>query len=202
MRISEMYKKKFSRSRRDIMLHKYKILFDENQLSLEDYRRYLKRLLKFHCFEQFDIVINRYIELLKINNLLELDQNDKFIAGLKLSYYLKKENATKAAEYVTFLAKEGTIDFGNPTWEDLDAMLQISLYQIEVGLLDIVEELLYPVFEEIRKRENSSFDYKLLGIESFGVMAKYKYAINNIEKAEECERIAYLGDLAFSQGLK
>lgn len=95
MRISEMYKKKFSRSRRDIMLHKYKILFDENQLSLEDYRRYLKRLLKFHCFEQFDIVINRYIELLKINNLLELDQNDKFIAGLKLSYYLKKKMLQK-----------------------------------------------------------------------------------------------------------
>ena len=185
----------------DVMLIKYTKLFNEKELTLVEYRRFLKRLLKFKLFNQFDIVMNRYVELLQIYNLLEKNQNDKFVASIKLSSYLKQENVIEAAEYAEYLTKPDVINFENPSFEDLDAMLQISLYQVEIGQAALAMQILPLAIREIEQRENLSHDYKMLRAESFSIMAIYSRAIGNEENVKECEYMAYVGDIAFSQEL-
>lgn len=185
----------------DIILIKYTKLFNEKELTLVEYRRFLKRLLKFKLFYQFDIVMNRYVELLQIYNLLEKNQNEKFVASIKLSSYLKQGNILEAAEYAAYLIKPDVINFENPSFEDLDAMLQISLYQVEIGQAALANQILVPAILEIEQRENLSPDYKLLRVESFSVMAIYSREIGNEEIAKNCEYMAHVGDIAFSQEL-
>ena len=80
-------------------------------------------------------------------------------------------------------------------------MLQISLYQVEIGQAALAMQILPLAIREIEQRENLSHDYKMLRAESFSIMAIYSRAIGNEENVKECEYMAYVGDIAFSQEL-
>ena len=184
----------------DSLLNKYTDLFNNDTLSLIEYRRYLNRLIRFNNFEQFDVVLSNYEELLNSDNLWEQDQNYKFVTSLKLAYYLKKEDLFEAAEYAAVLLKPDVVSFEKSRWEDLYAMIQLSSYQIAFGLESLAKQILFPTIVKVIEEFNSSLDFKLLMIEAYNVMAKYYYAIGDIKMAEESETEAYMTDTAFAHG--